>query len=111
MTLTAAGRRDGVLGPAGDPVPVLHWHADTFRLPRGAELLASSDLYANQAFRVGRAYGLQFHVELDVALAESLRAHLPEEVALPTGAVATIEATGRALLGRFFDTALAHSWT
>jgi SAM-dependent methyltransferase len=35
-------------------------------LPPGAELLASSDLYPNQAFRVGPvAWGLQFHIEVD----------------------------------------------
>lgn len=70
VTLTDAGSRDVVLGPAGPVLPVLHWHNDTFTLPAGAELLASSDQCVNQAFRVGRAYGLQFHVELDLALAK-----------------------------------------
>jgi len=43
---------------------VLQWHEDAIvELPPGAVLLASSPKYANQAFRVGRAYGLQFHVE------------------------------------------------
>jgi len=47
---------------------VLHWHGDTVELPPGAELLASSDRYPNQAFRVGPvAWGLQFHVEVDAA--------------------------------------------
>ena len=31
--------------------------------------LAESDLYAQQAFVVGRAYGLQFHLEVDSRLA------------------------------------------
>jgi GMP synthase (glutamine-hydrolysing) len=105
VSLTAAGERDGVLGPAGYTLPVLHWHDDTFTLPPGAELLASSDRCANQAFRAGRAYGLQFHVELDVALAESMRAHLPAHVELPASGVASVEAVGRALLGRFFGAA------
>ena len=44
---------------------VLHWHGDTFDLPPGAVLLASSSLYRNQAFRFGsRVYGFQFHVEV-----------------------------------------------
>ena len=45
--------------------PVLHWHGDTFDLPAQAELLASSDRYPNQAFRVGpHILALQFHAEV-----------------------------------------------
>ena len=46
-------------------VPVLHWHGDTFTLPEGAELLASSARYAHQAFRRGsNVLALQFHAEM-----------------------------------------------
>ena len=46
-------------------MPVVQWHYDTVtRMPAGAQLLASSDAYQVQAFRVGDvAWGLQFHVE------------------------------------------------
>jgi GMP synthase (glutamine-hydrolysing) len=40
------------------------WHSEGFTLPDGVEHLAESDLYSNQAFRVGAAYGLQFHPEV-----------------------------------------------
>ncbi|MEW6674458.1 MAG: gamma-glutamyl-gamma-aminobutyrate hydrolase family protein [Nitrospirota bacterium] len=44
---------------------VFHWHSDTFNLPLGAVLLASSELYKNQAFRYGDdVYGFQFHIEV-----------------------------------------------
>lgn len=46
-------------------VPVLHWHGDTFTLPPGVELLASSHLYEHQAFRRGaNILALQFHAEM-----------------------------------------------
>jgi GMP synthase (glutamine-hydrolysing) len=43
---------------------VAHWHAETFAPVPGGTLLASTDRYAQQAFRVGRSYGIQFHLEL-----------------------------------------------
>lgn len=44
---------------------VLHWHGDTFDLPENAELLASSELYPNQAFRIeSNILALQFHIEV-----------------------------------------------
>lgn len=58
----------------------LQWHGDTFDLPDGATLLASSHLYPHQAFRLGSALGLQFHVEATSALVREwfLDPDLPE---------------------------------
>ena len=56
-------------------VPLLHWHGDTFDLPEGAELLAATHNYANQAFRIGdHLLALQFHPEMgeDPRIAEWL---------------------------------------
>jgi GMP synthase (glutamine-hydrolysing) len=81
ITLTGSGRDDPVFAGCGPRLPVLHWHGDTFELPRGSCHLASSDAYANQAFRLGRAYGLQFHIEMNAQLLDawSRELTLPEE--------------------------------
>lgn len=49
----------------GQKTNMLHWHGDTFDLPAGAVLLASSALYKNQAYSYGsRALALQCHPEV-----------------------------------------------
>ena len=40
------------------------WHREGMDLPRGAERLASSERFENQAFRFGNAYAVQFHPEV-----------------------------------------------
>ncbi len=95
---------DPVLGPAGSDLPVIHWHGDTFDLPAGARLLASSEAYPHQAFRIGRhAYGLQFHVEIGKESAKELRPHFPFKMS--DGQLSRIELSGRGVLSRFFDLA------
>jgi GMP synthase (glutamine-hydrolysing) len=58
---------------------VLHWHGDTFDLPRGAVHLASTPICPNQAFRLGwRHFGVQFHCELS---AETVAVWVREDAA------------------------------
>ena len=107
VSLTHAGREDPVLGGLGlETLPVMHWHQDTFDLPDGALWLARSELYPHQAFRVGeRAYGLQFHLEVDRELARAWREHLPPGVVLPDASRTQAEAIGRRALETFFSLA------
>lgn len=51
-----------------NPFTVFHWHGDTFELPKGAVRLAHSKDYENQAFQLGSAVGIQFHLEVDESM-------------------------------------------
>ena len=69
VELTSAAADDPVFRDVPSSFPTLQWHGDSFDLPDGATLLASSPAYPHQAFRVGRSYGLQFHLEVALDLA------------------------------------------
>ncbi|MBL8734603.1 MAG: gamma-glutamyl-gamma-aminobutyrate hydrolase family protein [Planctomycetes bacterium] len=96
VTCTAAGRQDPVTGPLDHELLVAMWHRDTFGLPAGAVHLLRSARYEQQAFRLGRSYGLQFHLELDAPTLARWLADGSAELA-----AAGIDATAIADLGPF----------
>lgn len=62
--------------------PALHWHGETFALPKGATWLAQSEGCRHQAFSVGpRILGLQFHLESTPESVEALRQNCPHDLA------------------------------
>lgn len=62
-----------VLAGIPDVTPMFHWHGDTFELPPGARLFASTPACRAQAFRLNRRwFGLQFHPEVEPADIEGL---------------------------------------
>jgi GMP synthase (glutamine-hydrolysing) len=69
VELTAAAAADPVFAGAPARFNTLQWHGDTYELPAGAVRLARSARYEQQAFALGLAYGVQFHLEVDGALA------------------------------------------
>ncbi|EAQ79863.1 type 1 glutamine amidotransferase [Blastopirellula marina] len=79
LFLTDAGRADPIFSALGARFPAYMGHEDrVIELPPGVQLLASSDLVPQQAFRVtGKPiYCTQFHPELTVeTLLERVRAY------------------------------------
>lgn len=65
IDLTVEGKNDVHLKNIPTQTPVFHWHGETFDLPQGATLLATSEKCKNQAFKWGEnTYALQFHLEV-----------------------------------------------
>jgi GMP synthase (glutamine-hydrolysing) len=72
VQLTQAGEHDPVISSAAPDPTFFQWHQDSFELPSGAELLGRSEPCSHQAYRWGdRAYGFQFHPEVDTELLRS----------------------------------------
>ncbi len=67
VTLTADGERDLIFKGMAKRQKCLQWHSvRVARQPEDAVILASSELCANQAMRVGRnAWSMQYHVEVE----------------------------------------------
>lgn len=53
-------------------INVFHWHGETFNIPDVAEPFASSQACKNQAFMLGSAIALQFHLEATLDSMESM---------------------------------------
>ena len=65
LTLTAEGAATPVRHLEPQATSMFHWHGDTFDLPLGARLLASSDVCVHQIFSWGKnALAFQCHPEL-----------------------------------------------
>jgi len=108
IDLLAAAEGDPLLGglPARFPACVSHRQSARV-LPPGATLLARSAREAHHAFRVGNAWGLQFHPEFPPAVmpayVEGFRPALEAEGRDPADLVASLRPTpeSASLLARF----------
>ena len=112
VELTDAGRTDPVLGVLPPRTEAFQWHHYTFGIPEGATELARSDA-CTQAFRLGNAYGIQFHAEATQEMIGAWTVEDPDD--LPVSAEEFLDATrarierwnglGRSLCSAFLETA------
>lgn len=65
VSLTQKGKEDQLFSNIPEEFGTFQWHHDSFDIPDGGVLLASSVACPHQAFRVGEnAWGVQFHPEV-----------------------------------------------
>ena len=113
LSLTEAGRASPLRHL--DAVPVFHWHGDTFELPEGATLLASTEACAHQAFSWGEhVLALQCHAEVLTDRFENWLITYPGDIAHGGATVtglrdatarhgAALETAARAMFGEWLD--------
>ncbi len=82
VEVTDAGAADSVASALPPRFDAFQWHHYTHDLPDGAVELARSPT-CTQAFRLGRAWGVQFHPEVRAEQVESWLADDPDDVADP----------------------------
>lgn len=112
VSLTAEGISSSIFSVLPERFVALHWHGDTFSIPPGASRTAGSEACPNQAFVLGRAVGLQFHLESSKdsidhllqncadELTEGPYVQKPNELAAPTDRFTLIQELMERLLDR-----------
>ncbi|MDT8441354.1 MAG: type 1 glutamine amidotransferase [Desulfuromonadales bacterium] len=102
IELTPAGAVDPLLAGLAARFRAYQWHNDSFTIPLSAVHLATSADCPGQAFRLNRAWGLQFHPEVDRAIVGDWSVDFPEREALIEDFVAA-EAEHRQLARQLLD--------
>jgi GMP synthase-like glutamine amidotransferase len=114
VVLTAAGGDDPVVGTLPPSTQAFQWHHYTYEVPAGATELAASAA-CTQAFRLGSAWGIQFHAEVTHEMIHAWVSEdghelpmAPEELLAETGTrIAGWNEQGRRLARAFLDLAEA----
>lgn len=80
------------------PAMIYQWHREGFNLPAGAQMLATGDLFTEQAFSFGpSAFGVQFHTELTEAMMRRWLVRGRERLGLPSAQQRQAHMEGRML--------------
>ncbi len=81
VTLSEAASLDPVFHQLPTTYPAFHWHGETFDIPAGATLQASSDACVNQAFSIdSTTLALQYHLESTPTSVENLIVNCAGEI-------------------------------
>ena len=82
VRLTSSARDDLLFRGVAEDFVAFHWHGDAFTLPEGAVPLGGTTMTPLQAFRFGeRAWGIQFHLEIDEPVLRAMVASGTAELA------------------------------
>jgi GMP synthase (glutamine-hydrolysing) len=79
VNITDIGKKDLFNGIRDKTIRTFQWHGDTYELPRNAIIMATSKLYP-QAFRIGSAVGIQFHLEVNREMIERWMKEYDKEI-------------------------------
>ncbi|MGD0954214.1 MAG: type 1 glutamine amidotransferase [Methanotrichaceae archaeon] len=80
VKLTPEGQKSKIFGVLPNTFMAFHWHGDTFEIPPQALRAAESESCANQAFALGKAIGLQFHLESSMDSVDHLIKNCSDEL-------------------------------
>jgi len=78
LTALAGGSR--IFSALPESFVAFHWHGDTFDIPPGGMRMAESQACRNQAFELGKAVGLQFHLESSMDSIDHLITNCADEL-------------------------------
>lgn len=68
-----------------------HWHGETFAIPEGATRLMQSPWCTNQAYALGKHFGMQCHVEMTTELIRTWCRDWEKEVEALAGRVPSVQ--------------------
>ncbi|MHB8455092.1 MAG: type 1 glutamine amidotransferase [Acidiferrobacterales bacterium] len=81
---------DAWLNGLAPEIEVFHWHGETFTIPAGATRILASRACPNQGFVIGKALGLQCHVEMLPKMIHDWARIGQDEIARPTATIQTL---------------------
>ena len=83
------------------------WHSEGFSLPKGdreIKRLATSEYFDNQAFRIGNAYGVQFHPDVTSEMMKNWCKIVAHRMVLPGAQARDLQLKGQVVHGHYTDT-------